>query len=402
MSYTGKRPSFTTAALVPQSTAPANSISGDLYINDGTGSLEAGTYKYNGAAFVRLDNREPNLIINGGFDFWQRGTSFSNVSGVYTADRFRVDDNTTNTQQTLSRTTTTPDVATNYSLQVTCDTGGAMAATDFYQIRQLIEGFNIRGLVSQPMTISFNVTATVTGTYSIFIGKTGNDWGYRTSYTVNASNTWERKHITIPADPFTSGATAWNFTTGRGLVLNFMVAAGASQQGAANTVWGDPAAVFAVTGQANAMATAGNTFRLSNISLVKGNNNQQAFQRSAPTLAAELVLCQRYYTKSYNLDTNLGTATNVGIESFYSDGHPIVDYRSMIWTSRFSVSMRAAPTITTYDANGVLGNIRVGNDFIAVVADFIAEKSFRVIGTGLTSTDRAMVVYHYAADSEIP
>jgi hypothetical protein len=31
-----------------------------------------------------------NLIINGGFDVWQRGTSFSNVNNVYTADRMYV------------------------------------------------------------------------------------------------------------------------------------------------------------------------------------------------------------------------------------------------------------------------------------------------------------------------
>ena len=31
-----------------------------------------------------------NLIINGGFDVWQRGTSFSNVNDVYTADRMYV------------------------------------------------------------------------------------------------------------------------------------------------------------------------------------------------------------------------------------------------------------------------------------------------------------------------
>jgi len=35
----------------------------------------------------------PNLLINGGFDVWQRGTDFPEGSQQYTADRFKVDSN---------------------------------------------------------------------------------------------------------------------------------------------------------------------------------------------------------------------------------------------------------------------------------------------------------------------
>ncbi|WP_010502828.1 hypothetical protein [Paenibacillus elgii] len=42
-------------------------------------------------ALIPLSNMARQAIINGNFDVWQRGVSFTNpTSGAYTADRYRV------------------------------------------------------------------------------------------------------------------------------------------------------------------------------------------------------------------------------------------------------------------------------------------------------------------------
>lgn len=54
----------------------------------------------------RIDRLERNLIINGGFDIWQRNTSFAGTAGgaqVYTADRWQWAGGTTATALTISR-----------------------------------------------------------------------------------------------------------------------------------------------------------------------------------------------------------------------------------------------------------------------------------------------------------
>lgn len=400
MSYTGKRPTFNTAALVPSSTAPANPVTGDLYVNDGTGSLEAGLYRYNGAEFVRIEAREKNLVINGGFDFWQRGTSFANVTGVFTADRWRIDDSTTNSQQTHSRSTTVPDTGTNYAFLTTCNTGGAMAAADILQLRTFIEGFNIRELANKPMTLSFWVKATVTGTYSVTITNSANDWAYRTTYTVNATNTFERKFITIPADAFTTGT--WDFTTGRGLTIHYTLAAGTSQQGAFGSTWSNPSGIFAVTGQANAMATTGNLFALSNVMFCKGANHKQDFERNGKNIEEELIACQRYFCKSYNLDVNPGTITAAGSKEFLIDNGLASVNQTTRYSVEFPVVMRAAPTIVTYDLNaGGSNSWRAITGNVTPSITEISERNFRVSVSATTTSTTMLSQGHFTAESEI-
>jgi len=66
-----------------------------------------------------------NVIINGNFNIWQRGTS--GLSAGYTADRFVAGANQDGAYN-VARSTSVPDSNSNYSLLYTQTTGDAIWA----------------------------------------------------------------------------------------------------------------------------------------------------------------------------------------------------------------------------------------------------------------------------------
>jgi hypothetical protein len=139
-----------------------------------------------------------NLVINGAFDIWQRGTSGSTAAS-FVADRWIINSNNTSHARSA-------DVPTGfrYSLLMTGTSASNAQAT------QKIESLNCNGLVGEPITVSFWAKSTSGSTQlGCYIShcNTENDFGSTTSIgsTTNftLTSTWTRYSVT-----FTSSAPA--------------------------------------------------------------------------------------------------------------------------------------------------------------------------------------------------
>lgn len=85
-----------------------------------------------------------NKIINGNFDVWQRGTSFT-TGTIYTADRWRA---AGATGQTVTRVADHPTMGTNGFCAEITNTSGSQ------WIDQRIESLNARDLIGKQVTVS--------------------------------------------------------------------------------------------------------------------------------------------------------------------------------------------------------------------------------------------------------
>ena len=300
---------------------------------------------YNGSAWAPITSFRKNAIINGDFNVWQRGTSFSSVaSGAYTADRYAYYKSAAMVHD-ISRSTDVPTVAEagrlfNYSMLLDCTTvDSSIAAGDYALFQQVVEGYNFLPLAQREMTLSFWVKATKTGTYCVSLRNAGNDRSYIAEYTVNATDTWEKKTLNITASP---SAGTWDYTNGVGLSVTFALAVGSSFQTTASA-W-QTGAFFATSNQVNATDSTSNNFRLCGVQLEAGSNATNFEQL---LFSDELALCQRYYSKTFSTDTAPAQNTGyVGALLAMSVGTGVATSLCANW--QFPVEMRAIPTITTY------------------------------------------------------
>ncbi len=342
---------------------------------------------------------QENLIIGGNFDTnpFQRGSSFvAAANNTYGADRFFWTFTGAGVV-TITKTADAPAVADAGILVSNClhvdvtTADAAIAATDVYRERYVMEGYDAAQILQRAFTLSFWVKAAKTGIHCVGFHNSGFDRYYIAEYTINAANTWEKKTITVSASP---SAGTWDYTNGIGLVIDFVLAAGANFQGTGGS-WQTGGDLSATSNQVNEMDDAANNFKLA---LIKVEPGSVATAWTARTEAQELALCHRYYEKSYDMATTPGTATSTGF-SYLATGTTSAGAVSSGRSIEFSVRKRGTPTVTLYsNSDGASGNVfsqLIGNT--ATTAASVGQHTFAV-AIQVASYD---IEFQWTADAEL-
>jgi len=312
----------------------ANTLSNTVFQ---TGSVE------NYVRGANLDFGMRNRIINGAMVIDQRnaGASFTPTAGSYSLDRwqFSLTQSSKFTTQQNAGSVTSPAGFRNY-LGITSSSSYSVTSSDFFSLNQAIEGFNVADLGfgtanARPITISFWVRSSLTGTFAGVIGNGDNNRSYPFTFTINSANTWEYETITIPGD--TSGT--WLTTNGIGMYLRINLGTGSTNSGTAGA-WVGGGLITSVTGAVSLVGTNGATLYITGVQLEEGSVATAFEYRQTGT---ELSLCQRYF------EAVVAAGNNSGICSISSDS--TTTGRAVY---AFKTTKRVAPSVTFTAATNFL------------------------------------------------
>jgi plastocyanin len=244
---------------------PSN-ISGDYgYLCSVHGSM-IGTIK---VSTIVQAPESSNAIINGAFDIWQRGTSFTPTTGNFSADRWRFSSaNAEPTSYTITRQAFDPGsepisgLGSTFFLRAVLTTIGASTKL---RIQQRIEG--VESFANKTVTVSFYAKSDSNRTQTVsceqLFGSGGSSTVNLSEQNINTTTSWQRFSLQFNV-PSISGKTV-----GTG-------------------------SAFQVT--INQNLTNGNTLDIWGVQVESGSV-ATPFRRNAPSIQAELAACQRYYTR---------------------------------------------------------------------------------------------------------
>lgn len=368
------------------------------------------TITSDGAAWHIVGSLAPqpatNPIINSTMEVWQRGTSFvSPADATYTADRYRWNfvgvGVVTITRSVVFPSFAQAGVAFNYSLHIDVTTiDASIAAGDYYVLSTVLEGGTFLYFAQRPFTLSFWVRSSKTGTHCVSFRNVGPgavpDRSYVGTYTINTTDTWEYKSITVLASPTTG---TWDYTNGVGLSIGWAWAVGSTFQTTAGA-W-QTGNFLGTSGQVNCMDNAANVMQITGVRIDLGLYPNPI---GAMDNDLELLRCQRYYQKSFN--NSVTPAQNAGVNTGeWIFPQPVG--ASTLFNSIYLPlhTMRAAPTVILYNpsaANAQIRNRSTNTDCTGSTAINISEKGFTLQATTPAATAVAnQMGVHWAANADL-
>lgn len=294
------------------------------------------------------------------------------------------------------------------SLKFTVSTAqSSLGTNDELSVLVPIEGVRTARLAfgnTSASSISFGFwgKAHRTGAYSGSLRNSAKNRCYPFSFTISAADTWEFKTVTVAGDM--SGT--WLTDTGVGLYLNICIAGGSSRLGTAGA-WA-ASDYSGVASSTNAVAATTDTFQLTGLVVLPGIELPPSSR--APLMVRpfdqELLLCRRYWQKSYNYSVAPGTSlsgeSDTQLEMF--DWGTANASSIAGGSGKFLPPMRSAPTFTIYDIAGNSGKFSkldsgaVATNNVTPNATLASENHYRVRSYG----DGACgIVFAWKADARL-
>jgi len=301
-----------------------------------------------------------NVVLNSGFNVWQRGTT--NITGgfFYTADRWQKGNDTYYgvSRQVTNDTTNLPFI--QYCARVQRTAGSVVTSAMLFA--QSVETVNSIPLAGRTVTLSFyaragaNYSATSNSlTFRLDTG-TGTDQNVISGYTGGASTISSTATLTTTWQRFSASATLPIGTTELGVLF---VATPTGTAGAAD--------FFEVTGVQVEVASSASTY-----------------SPNTPTYQAELAACQRYYFR-HTAATSYSPMA-MGQARASTSTFPVINH---------PVQMRIAPTaieFSTLAVTGPTGSViavtAITLDYAGTLASFLNTS----VASGLTAGDASLLV----------
>jgi hypothetical protein len=350
-------------------TATANDTPARIAVGNNGESLIVNTETSTGLSWQGSQAAGKNVAINGAFDWWQRGTSFSITAGApaYTADRWT---NYFNGTGTIAQDSTNIQSGSQYSLKVTATGTSASNA-----IFQLVEYANVVPLQGKVVTLSYYAMGTVGLTPAPSL-----------SYSTTANDTLTNTNIAIS-----------------GTIVNSPTFSGTLQR------YGYK---YTIPANAKTLRIGLDTGAVVNTNFVVWNQVQleigsmfTTFTRAGGTIQGELAACQRYFQKSYLDTTAPGTASTTQ-GSIMCAPDAVVSYKSFP-NVIFPVQMRGSVTVTIYNPSTGTAGLSTGIRDTAASTN----KPIFINNTNMTgfqsyvdnsSTNAGnQLMFHYTASSEL-
>lgn len=330
-----------------------------------------------------------NKVINGAFEIWQRGTSFTS-SNYFTADRFLVTRGgsgigTGSTNLTVTKDTTTPSQLPldpdNFTSCIKIQRVAGDTSTQTVKLIYVLEAKDCLPFSGKSATLSFFVKRGTDFTSTDLTSYVHTGVSENQGISSLHSNSWTG--INTQASPAIPVSFNWQRITQTVSIANNVKEIGFSIQ---------------YTPQAGS-AGADETLYITGVQFELGTTVTPFEYRS---IGYELDLCQRYFEKSYDLDQAPGTAATTEAVQYAIPGLSNTLYGS---SGNFLTRKFKAPQVTVFNPTGTAPSsnkfIDTGGSIYTVTNTQSTETRISTITTSVPIANGKILQYHYIADAEI-